>query len=33
MLALIEEPIKANKVLKILVFKTVKPKKLASEID
>ena len=32
-LALAKEPIKASKVLKVLVFKIAKPKKLASKIN
>jgi hypothetical protein len=32
-LALVKEPAKASKVLKVLVFKIIKPKKLASKID
>ena len=32
-LALTKEPIKANKVLKVLVFRIVKPKKLVSKIN
>ena len=33
MLILAKEPIKANKVLKVPIFKTIKPKKLANKID
>ena len=32
-LALIEEPTKASKMLKVFILKTVKPKKLASKIN
>jgi hypothetical protein len=33
MLILVEEPTKASEVLKVLVFRIIKPKKPASKID